>query len=118
VPIWKVDGRGFLDSGTVVVSSEAAVEIRIERKGKPHHEVAIKIRNRENEQESQVKFGNPRPDRTVVHLINFDEPVAEDVIHIGKIGDENLRLSYVIHPTWSLEAKIRWLTYTLYVGDF
>ena len=114
--IVKVDGRDFLDSGTVVVSGDAAVEIVLKRRDGSTHQVALKFRTLENE-EFDVRFGNPNKDRTVIHFVNFpkSETLAADFIHVGKIGRDDLRLSYVIQNFLFAEPTNIWsLTYTLY----
>ena len=90
--IRKVDGRSFLDSGTIIVSGDAVVEVDVEYKGRKH-EIALKFRTKDGE-EPDIQFGNPRPDRTVIHFVNFpkSQTVAADGFHVGKIGDEDLRL--------------------------
>jgi hypothetical protein len=50
--ITKVDGRMFLDSGTVIVSGDAAVEIQIQRGGY-NHVVALKFRTASEDHNAQ-----------------------------------------------------------------
>ena len=63
-----------------------------------------------------VKYGNPRSDRTVVHLINIprDEAVGGDKMPIGKIGDDGLWLSFEVRPLPLSFGPVK-LTYTFYV---
>jgi len=114
VPIWKVDGRRYLDSGTIIVTGDAAIEIRVEFGGKPH-EVALKFRTTDS-RETSVKFGSPKPDRTVVHFVNVPEhPYASGGAHIGKIGDRELILAFYVRPLpITPDGTPRFLAYTLY----
>src|SRR6266550_1731365 len=91
VPIWKVDGRRYLDSGTIIVTGDAAIETRVE-------------------------FGSPKPDRTVVHFVNVPEhPYASGGAHIGKIGDRELILAFYVRPLpITPDGTPRFLAYTLY----
>jgi hypothetical protein len=116
--IIKVDGRMFLDSGTVIVSGEAAVEIEIQRAGY-NHVVAVKFR-RAPEPQPDVMVGNPLPDRTVIHLINFarNETSTADYVPVGKIGKSRLRFSYVIkNSILAGDRDVWWLTYTFYAEE-
>ena len=113
MPITKVDGRRFLETGTIIVTgSEPVIEIKIDR-DEFQHEVAIKFRH--DDDASRVKFGNPSDNRTVVHFSNFHPGsyVHSDGEPIGFIGDYELRLAFQVEPLTSL-GVLRKLTFTLY----
>jgi hypothetical protein len=120
--IVKVDGRMFLDSGTVIVSGDANIEIEIDRSGFKH-QVALKFRTA-GADEPDVRVGNPHRGRTVIHLINFEksETSTADFVGVGEIFKEDrkyrLRLSYVIRNFLFAErGDVWWLTYSLYAED-
>jgi hypothetical protein len=116
VPIWKVDGIRYLDSDTIVVSGDAAVEIKFSSENQPY-EVALKFRTVE-EDDVGVRVGNPKSNRTVVHLINFptNGPLSSPRVQIGKIGDRDLFLAFVANPFASPSGVVWSLTYTLFAG--
>jgi len=124
VPISKVDGRRFLDSGTIVVADDAVVEILVESDGKPH-EVALKFRTSGVEAKTAISWGNPKDNRTVVIFNNVptDVRTSSPGIHIGNIGHRLLTLAFVIEPFDGPSTTIVgppqqawWLSYTLYGG--
>ena len=113
MPIVKVDGRRFLETGTIIVTGDQPViEIKIAR-DEFQHEVAIKFRY--DDGASRIKFGNPNDNRTVVHFTNFHHARSFTSIGelIGFIGDYELRLVFQVEP-FTFEGVSRKLTFTLY----
>ena len=100
--IRKVDGRRFLDSGTIVVVGDAVVEVEVNHRGKTH-QIALKFRT--DDKGPEVRFGNPQNDRTVVHFANFpfDTTSANGGVSIGKIAETSCGLPTLFNPL----AKLR-----------
>lgn len=109
MPIRKLDG--YLDSGTVVFSGDAIVEIVFSYDDETQHEVALKFRTAPDEA-TGLQVENPVPDRTLIHFVNYPNlgTIASNV-KVGKIGTDEFALSYVIQ---NFIPDIRWLTYSLY----
>lgn len=113
MPITKIDGQRFIESGSVIVSGDAVVELRVEYRS---HVQQIAIKFRSEGSQPQIRYGNPRPDRTVVHFANMpmDTVSSGGGVGIGKIVDDDLWLAFVIEPFPNSPGDVRHLTYTLY----
>ena len=116
MPIAKVDGRKFLETNCIIVLDDAVVEIHVDHP-RGGHWVALKFRQEPGR--TEIRYGNPRPDRTVVKFVNFpyDEVTANGGVRIGQIYDEDLWLAFVVEPYPTVPpGNVRRLTYTLYSG--
>jgi hypothetical protein len=114
MPIVKVDGQNILDTGTLIaVGTDAVIEVVFDYH-LAQHQVALKFRN--DTTGPSVRFGNPQANRTVVHLANFPKDIesGSSGVHIGKIGNDNLWLSFWVAPMQGGDEHAWRLTYTLY----
>lgn len=112
--IRNISGRPVVDTGTVIVNGDAVVEIEFPW-GDAKHQVSLKFRT--DDQGPQVRFGQPKAGRTVVHLANFplDQASAAGGIPIGTLGESQLMLAFVIEPFRETPpGDVRLLNYTLY----
>src|SRR5690242_13246170 len=117
--IRKVDGRVFLDSGTAIVAGNSVVELMVDHAGRPH-EVALKFRSTIVPGTPDLRYGNPRTNRTVVQFLNYavGETHVADAVPIGKIGEDELKLSFVLQSFHADPRNVWWVSYTLYAGAF
>ena len=126
MPIWKIDGIGYLDSGTAIVAGDAVIEIEFQlgRDSANAHEVALKFRSDDGPVE--IRVGNPPPvrpesrSRTVVIFANFplDTVSTNGGVSIGEIDGKGLWLAFLVEPyPTSPPGNVRHLSYMLYTGS-
>lgn len=114
--IKNIADREFLDSGTVLVGTDAVIEIEFLRNGTPH-QVALKFRT--DGGSPAVRWGSPSPTRTVVHFANFpgDTVSTGGGVKIGMIAEKQLLLAFVAEPFKDAAGGPLWqVTYTLYTS--
>ena len=118
MPVTTVDGNHILDSGALLVRGlDPEIEISFGYSMR-QHQVALKFRQ-EEDADPGVRYGSPRSDRTVVHLVNFfakyGGPVAAMRVGIGKIDNDDLFLAISIDTSAPLHSPdFRRITYMLY----
>ena len=119
MPIWKIDGKDYLDSGTVIVDGDAVVEVDFQVGKDPNkkHQVALKFRSDDGPVEMRV--GTAKPGRTVVHFANFpfDSVSSNGGVSIGEIDGKGLWLAFIVEPfKVAPPGNVRRLTYTFYLA--
>ena len=104
--IVRVDGIEYLDSGVVFLGDDGVVEVVVEHKER-RHEIALKLRSDDGSPE--IRHGNPRDDRTVVHLANIPEETAtgSGKTSIGEISGDDLFLAFDLEPMLVFRSKQR-----------